>query len=169
MYLYYDHTLYSFPLYTFLWPEDGPQWPKHVVSIINRIQDSCVLTYPTHSLIAVNLLVIYIFWIWIMHRIWNISKILSPNLPGGTWETIKTTANTQTAVAAHYSIILHEHLFPDCTTWYPTPHPNYGNSNTFIQLSNYFNMVHHLTKRWKIQHRYQSFNATYLLHGKNKR
>jgi len=27
----YDHTRYSFPLYTFLWPEDGPQWPKHVV------------------------------------------------------------------------------------------------------------------------------------------
>ena len=50
MHLYYDHTLYSFPLYTFLLPEDGPQWPKHVVSLINRIQDSCVLTYPTHSL-----------------------------------------------------------------------------------------------------------------------
>ena len=32
-------------IYTFLWPGDGPQWPKHVVSIINRIQDSCVLTY----------------------------------------------------------------------------------------------------------------------------
>jgi len=25
MHLYYDHTVYSFPLYTFLWPEDGPQ------------------------------------------------------------------------------------------------------------------------------------------------
>ena len=60
----YDHSIgaYStytmiifcivFPLYTFLWPEDGPQWPKHVVvSIINRIQDSCVLTYPTPSLV----------------------------------------------------------------------------------------------------------------------
>jgi len=46
---------YSFPLYKFLRPEDGPQWPKHVVvSIINRIQDSCVLTYPTPSLIAYN-------------------------------------------------------------------------------------------------------------------
>ena len=55
MHLYYDHTLYSFPLYTFLWPEDGPRWPKHVViSIINRIQDRCVLTYPTPSLIAYN-------------------------------------------------------------------------------------------------------------------
>ena len=31
MHLYYDHTLYSFPLYTFLWTEDDPQWPKHVV------------------------------------------------------------------------------------------------------------------------------------------
>jgi len=50
MHLYYDNTLYSFPLHTFLWPEDGPRWPKHVVSIINRIQDSCVLTYPTPSL-----------------------------------------------------------------------------------------------------------------------
>jgi len=51
MHLYYDHTEYSFPLYIFLWPEDGPQWPKHdVVSIINRIQGSCVLTYPTPTL-----------------------------------------------------------------------------------------------------------------------
>jgi len=43
MHLYYDHTVCSFPLYTFMWPEDGPQWPKHVVvvSTINRIQDSC--------------------------------------------------------------------------------------------------------------------------------
>ena len=38
---------------------DGPQWPKHVVvSIINRIQDSCVLTYPTPSLIAYNTAVV---------------------------------------------------------------------------------------------------------------
>ena len=45
--------LYSFPLYTFLWPENDPQWPKHVVvSIISRIQDSCVLTYPTPSLLT---------------------------------------------------------------------------------------------------------------------
>jgi len=51
MHLYYDHTLDSFPLYTFLWPEYGPQWPKHVVvSIINKIQDSCVLTYPPPQL-----------------------------------------------------------------------------------------------------------------------
>ena len=48
MHLYYGHTLYSFPLYIFLRPEDDPQWPKHVVvSVINRIQDSCVLSYPT--------------------------------------------------------------------------------------------------------------------------
>ena len=51
MHLYCDHTLYSLPLYTFLWPEDGPHWPKHVVvSTINRIQDSCILTYRTPSL-----------------------------------------------------------------------------------------------------------------------
>jgi len=50
--VYYDHTLHSFPHYILLWPEDGPQWPKHVVNIINRIQDSCVLTYPTLSLIS---------------------------------------------------------------------------------------------------------------------
>jgi len=55
MHLYYNHTVYSFPPYTFLWSEEGPQWPKHVViSIINRIQESCVLTYPTLSLIAKN-------------------------------------------------------------------------------------------------------------------
>ena len=56
MHLYCDHTVYSFLLYTFLWHEDGPQWPKHVVvsSITYRIRDSCVVTYrtqyPTHSL-----------------------------------------------------------------------------------------------------------------------
>ena len=51
MHLYYDHTLYGFPLYIFLWPEDDPQWPKHVVvNLIKRTQDSCVLTYPTPSL-----------------------------------------------------------------------------------------------------------------------
>ena len=55
MHVYYNHTLYIFPLNTFLWPEDGPQWPKHVVvSKINRIQDSCVLNYTTPSLIAYN-------------------------------------------------------------------------------------------------------------------
>ena len=49
--------LNSFPHYIFLWPEDGPQWPKHVVaSIINRIKDSCVLTYPPlpNGLVWVN-------------------------------------------------------------------------------------------------------------------
>jgi len=50
MHLYYDHTLYSFPLCTFLLPEDGLQRPKHVVvSTINKIQDSCVVTYRTLS------------------------------------------------------------------------------------------------------------------------
>jgi len=46
MHLYYGHNLYSFPVYTFLWPDDGPQWPKHVVSVTDRIQDGSVLTYP---------------------------------------------------------------------------------------------------------------------------
>jgi len=47
MHLYYDHTVYSFPLYTFLWPEDGPQWPKHVVvSIINRVQRRLCFDVP---------------------------------------------------------------------------------------------------------------------------
>jgi len=45
---------YIIPLYTFSWLGDGPEWPKHVVSIIIRIQDSCVLTYPTPSLIIYN-------------------------------------------------------------------------------------------------------------------
>ena len=46
-----------FLLYTFLWPEDGPQWPKHVVvSTINRIKNRCVLTYPTPSLDRIMLL-----------------------------------------------------------------------------------------------------------------
>ena len=64
MYLYYDHTLYSFPLHTFLWPEDGPQWAKHVdVSVINRIQDSCILTYPTPSLTRM-----FLHWLCIVHH-----------------------------------------------------------------------------------------------------
>jgi len=45
-----DHALYSFPHYTFLWPEDGPQWPKHVViSLINRIQRQLCFDVPTPS------------------------------------------------------------------------------------------------------------------------
>jgi len=41
-----DLTLYSFHHYTFLLPEDGPQWPKYVDSLIKqRYKDSCVLTY----------------------------------------------------------------------------------------------------------------------------
>jgi len=32
----------------FLWPEDVPQWPKHVVILINRIQRQLCLTYPPH-------------------------------------------------------------------------------------------------------------------------
>jgi len=45
-----DHTLYSFPHYKFLWPEDGPQWPKHVVaSIKNSIQRKLCFDVPTPS------------------------------------------------------------------------------------------------------------------------
>ena len=33
-----DLTCIVFPHYTFLWPEDGPQWPKYVVSLIKQIQ-----------------------------------------------------------------------------------------------------------------------------------
>ena len=54
----YYRTVYSFTIYTFLWPEDGPQWPKNVVvSIINRIRYSCVVTPHTPSLIAVQAVV----------------------------------------------------------------------------------------------------------------
>ena len=53
MHLYCDHVVYSFPHYIFLCSEDGPQWPEHVaVSIINKTQDSCAVTYCTPSLIA---------------------------------------------------------------------------------------------------------------------
>ena len=58
--LYYADEMFPKNVYRgkiciFLWPEDGPQWPKHVVvSIINRIQDSCVLTYRTPSQIFVT-------------------------------------------------------------------------------------------------------------------
>ena len=45
-----NHTLYSFPLYTFLWPEDGPKWPKHVVNLTNRIQRQLCFDIPTPSL-----------------------------------------------------------------------------------------------------------------------
>ena len=41
--------LYSFPHYIFLWPDDGPQWPKHVVSLINRIQRQLCFDVPTLS------------------------------------------------------------------------------------------------------------------------
>ena len=48
-----DLTLYSFPHYKLLWPEDGPQWPKHVFSIINTIQshngDNARNEYFCHS------------------------------------------------------------------------------------------------------------------------
>ena len=55
MHLYYDHTVYSFHLYTFLWPEDGTQWPKHVVVSIMK-QDTRQLCFDVShpSLIAHN-------------------------------------------------------------------------------------------------------------------
>ena len=40
-----DLTCIVFPHYIFLWSEDGPQWPKLVVSLIKQIKYSCVLTY----------------------------------------------------------------------------------------------------------------------------
>ena len=42
-------TLYSFPHYTFLWPEDGQQWPKHAVSLIKQIQRQLCFDVPTPS------------------------------------------------------------------------------------------------------------------------
>jgi len=38
------------PHYTFLWHEDDPQWPKHVVSVISRIQRQLCFDVPTPSL-----------------------------------------------------------------------------------------------------------------------
>ena len=32
-----------------LWPEDGFQWPKHIFSLINRIQRKLCFDVPTHS------------------------------------------------------------------------------------------------------------------------
>jgi len=37
--------LYISP-HIFLWPEEGPQWPKHVVSLINRIQRQLCFEVP---------------------------------------------------------------------------------------------------------------------------
>ena len=37
------------PHYIFLWPEDGPQWPKHVVSLIKQIQRQLCFDVPTPS------------------------------------------------------------------------------------------------------------------------
>ena len=41
--------LYSFPHYIFLWPEDGPQWPKHVVNLIKQTQRQLCFGVPTLS------------------------------------------------------------------------------------------------------------------------
>jgi len=42
------------PNYIFLWPEDGPQWPKHIVSLINRIQRQLCFDVPLSLLICVK-------------------------------------------------------------------------------------------------------------------
>ena len=41
-----------FSHYTFSWPEDGPQWPKHVVSLIKQIQRQLCFDVPTPFLIC---------------------------------------------------------------------------------------------------------------------
>ena len=45
------HCIVS-PHYTFLWHEDGPQWPKHVVSLIKQIQRQLCFDVPTHLIIC---------------------------------------------------------------------------------------------------------------------
>jgi len=40
-----DLTCIVFPHYTFLWPEDGPQWPKHFVSLIKQTQRQLCFDY----------------------------------------------------------------------------------------------------------------------------
>jgi len=44
-----DLTCLVFLHYTFLWPKDGPQWPKHVVSLIKQIQRQSCFDIPTPS------------------------------------------------------------------------------------------------------------------------
>ena len=41
--IFLNHSVY-------LWPEDGPHWPKHVVSLINRIQRQ-LCSYVPHPLL----------------------------------------------------------------------------------------------------------------------
>ena len=40
------------PHYIFLWPEDGPQWPKHVASLMKQIQRELCFDVPTPVLIC---------------------------------------------------------------------------------------------------------------------
>ena len=104
MHLYYDHTVYSFPLYTFLWPEDGPQWPKHVVvSIINRIKDSCILTYPTPSLIAYNttgMMHVNITLTSLIFQRLRIGTVISCCLPFASFSDLTAHHNSQTGTFA---------------------------------------------------------------------
>ena len=83
-----DHSIGAYSklstrsLFRFLWPKNGPQWPKHVVvSIINKIQDSCVLTYPTHYLIAYSTA-------GMIHLQITVSSILAPKLQERNWAPV---------------------------------------------------------------------------------
>jgi hypothetical protein len=51
MFLYWIFS----PHYIFLWPEDGPKWPKHVVSLINRIQRQLCFDVPLPLLTGIPL------------------------------------------------------------------------------------------------------------------
>ena len=42
------------PHYIFLWPEDGAQWPKHVISQISRIQRLLCFDVPLPLLICIK-------------------------------------------------------------------------------------------------------------------
>ena len=42
-----DLALYSFSSLYVSWPEDGPQWPKHVVSLIKQIKRQLCFDVPT--------------------------------------------------------------------------------------------------------------------------
>jgi hypothetical protein len=72
-------TLYSFPCYTFLWPEDGQQWPKNFVNITNRLHISCVLTYlpllTKRSISTFCMLHTYRYW----------QQLLPPGHECATW------------------------------------------------------------------------------------
>ena len=55
------------PDYIFLWPEYGPQWPKHVVSLINRTQRQLCFDVHTPSQYIHQLMFLIYFNISIKH------------------------------------------------------------------------------------------------------